>query len=119
MFLCAGSPVLFRVKTGVVPADDLLGEIPLQALGAQIPIQDLSLRVLGENRVVPDAFHLDAKQFLAGAKTHLNLLLERYVADKGKHEKAACGLQKIREISSGNSFRPGDSRPNPAAPPSA
>ena len=79
-----------------MPTDDLLSPIPLQALSARIPVQDVSLQIQCENRVVLDDFNLDTKQLLALAKTRFDLLTKSYVADKSEDENAFYGLQKTK-----------------------
>ncbi len=77
-------------------ADDLLGPIPFQTLDSRIPVQDISLRIEHENRVVLHLFHLYVKQILLFPKQHLELLAQRHVADQSHNENAVYGFDKAQ-----------------------
>src|SRR6185369_13971134 len=50
----AGSDILRRIKDGEMLADDFVGPVFLDALGAGIPAGDVAMHVEGEDRVVDD-----------------------------------------------------------------
>src|SRR5262249_36036464 len=64
----AGLHVLRRVEPGGVLADDLLGGVALDALGAGVPTGDDALGVEQENGVVLNAFDQETEAFLAQAQ---------------------------------------------------
>ncbi len=62
------SPILFRIKTREVAADDLGGGIALGALGAGVPARHPSLGVEPVDGVVGDALHQQPELLLALAQ---------------------------------------------------
>src|SRR5262249_19110238 len=61
----AGGFSFGRVKNGEVLADDLVGLVPLDAHGADIPARNVAAGIKHENGVIARAFHHQAKAFLA------------------------------------------------------
>ena len=60
-----GGDVLGCVEAGEMLAEDFLRPVALDALGTGVPAGDAPLRIEHEDRVVLDAFHHEAKAFLA------------------------------------------------------
>ena len=75
-FVGGPTPVdgLLRVEAGEVLADDLVGLVPLDALGPGVPRGDVALRVEQEDGVVLGPFHQEPEPLLAPAQGFLGLL---------------------------------------------
>ena len=87
----ARCPVLLGVEAREMLADDLVGAVALDALGAGIPVRDLALRVEHVDRVVGDALHQQAEPLLAfaAAPPRACLALGDVAGDLGEAEQLA------------------------------
>ncbi len=86
----AALPILFGIELREVLADDLVGGISLDALGASIPIADIALRIEHVERVVRDALHEQLKLLLAALEAFFGRLSLRQVAgDFGEADQTA------------------------------
>ncbi len=61
-------PRLVRIKNREVVPDDLVGSVSLEALGASVPCQNITLRIQHENRIISDALDEQLETLLALAR---------------------------------------------------
>ena len=70
--------------------DDLIGRVPLDPLGADVPRRDVAVGVEHEDGVVRHAFHQEAESFFAAAQLFFVILALRQVAgDLGEADELA------------------------------
>ena len=74
-----------------MPADDLLGRVALDALGARVPARDPALGVEHEDGVVPDALDQQAEALLALAAGVLGVAA---LGDVAEHQHDADDLAR-------------------------
>src|SRR5262249_38261871 len=70
----ATGPLRLLVEDGEMAADDLVGAVALEAGGAEVPAGEVSVPVEGEDGVVADRLHHQAKTLLALAQRFVGLL---------------------------------------------
>src|SRR5579863_5852153 len=72
--------ILRRVKARKVLADDLVGFVSLETLGAGVPGEDESVRIQHENRIVSDGFDEEPETLLAFLQTWIAVSLAVHAA---------------------------------------
>src|SRR6185312_5423295 len=97
-FALAGLDVLFRIETGKMLADDLVGGIALEALGSGVPRRNVSGRVENEDGVVLHRGDQKPKPLLASSQVLVGALsLAQIARDLAETNEAPGAISERRD----------------------